>query len=581
MKFGASAILALAALVPSTNAAAAQCGYDATLTNDAPAFESDPITIDSQNGDEVTFTVSQTWSDELLCLIATNYVSDEGNVCPSVANAAPGEFAQYTAKCVDGIATVDLYVYDPTLLDNTDSFTIADICEQTDLTKTYKYQFEIPCDLGDPEVCPPVEPSCADLVYEFDSTDDVDAWLFGKQGTSGSNSFLALDTSTAEVSKTVDVPSSATGVTFEFDFLTIGDKPAGQKLLARIGDYYINLTEGLGLTSSSKTYFFGTIEATVEPIVFTNTKTVKVTIPAELYSKGFISLGVKTTADSTFSAGVDNMKVTFACDGSDPGFLEGEKAGGGGGDPHFQRWGREHSSFHGECDLVMVHSEDFHKGAGLDLHVRTTIQDYFSYIETAALRVGKNIIEFHKNHFFLDGTMYTVADLPMTFGGEFSYTISNAEIEEGKNAKFYQYFKVDLHEDSSILFKFYKQYLTIAVAGHAKDFSTSTGLLGDYFTGDMIDREGKIITDADQWGFEWQVSPDDGKLFLDDRAPQLPFEQCRMPTAARPARRKLRGADMALFETAKAACSHVSGSDFDLCTDDIMATGDVGLASVW
>ena len=48
---------------------------------------------------------------------------------------------------------------------------------------------------------------------------------------------------------------------------------------------------------------------------------------------------------------------------------------------------QEHDSFHGECDLVLLHSEEFHNGAGLDLHIRTTIQDYFSYIETAALRV--------------------------------------------------------------------------------------------------------------------------------------------------------------------------------------------------
>ena len=50
---------------------------------------------------------------------------------------------------------------------------------------------------------------------------------------------------------------------------------------------------------------------------------------------------------------------------------------GGGGDPHFARWGQEHDSFHGECDLVMVHSDQFHNGAGFDLHARTKIQDYF------------------------------------------------------------------------------------------------------------------------------------------------------------------------------------------------------------
>ena len=94
-----------------------------------------------------------------------------------------------------------------------------------------------------------------------------------------------------------------------------------------------------------------------------------------------------------------------------------------GGDPHFQRWGQEHDSFHGECDLVMVHSEQFHNGAGFDLHARTKISDYFSFIEMAAMRVGDNVLEFHKTHFFLDGTEYTPNDRPLTFGGEFKYTI--------------------------------------------------------------------------------------------------------------------------------------------------------------
>ena len=253
---------------------------------------------------------------------------------------------------------------------------------------------------------------------------------------------------------------------------------------------------------------------------------------------------------------------------------------GGGGDPHFQRWGQEHDSFHGECDLVMVHSEQFHNGAGFDLHARTTIEEYFSYIETAALRVGDNTLQFFKDHFFLNGVSYNVADLPMTFGDEFKYTITNAAVESHKNAKFYQYYKVDLHEDSSVLFKFYKKFLTIDIAGSEKDFADAVGLLGDYHNGDMISRDGDVFTSFEAFGFEWQVSPEDPQLFLELRAPQLPFEMCRMPTAARPARRHLR-ADKALMDSAKQACAHVQGGGYDLCLDDVMTTGDVGLAELW
>ena len=41
------------------------------------------------------------------------------------------------------------------------------------------------------------------------------------------------------------------------------------------------------------------------------------------------------------------------------------------GDPHIHRWNQERYSFQGECDLVLVHSDQFH-GDGLDLHLRTT-----------------------------------------------------------------------------------------------------------------------------------------------------------------------------------------------------------------
>ena len=600
-----SSIFSLAFL--SVAAATAQCGYDPELLNDANTdYAGEPISIVSQDSTTVTFTVSQTWSDDLLCLIATHYTGDSGEVCPSVANAAPGEVAEYTAVCVNGYATVDIYAFDPTFLDNTSPPTIDSLCEQTDTSKTYLYQYSIPCSMGDPATCPPpTEPTCVELgevSYDFENAGDVEAFLFGKAGSSGGNGFLQLDADNLEVSKTVDIPAGTTGVSFVFDFLTINALAPDQKVLARVGDYYLNITSALALTmGAAKTEYFGEIEARVEKLGFTSNVRATIKVPASFYDGGYLSVGARTTGStSTFVAGVDNVKLVLECDetvtnptttdatttaatttATTPSFDDGTKAGGGGGDPHFQRWGREHSSFHGECDLVMVHSDTFHNNAGLDLHVRTTIEDYFSYIESAALRVGKSTLEFHQHHFYLDGTKYTPSDLPLTFGGDFKYTVSNAEIESGKNEKFYQYYKVDLHEDSSIIFKYYKKYLTIAIAGHTNDFSDSIGLLGDYATGDMLDRAGKVMTDFDEYGFEWQVNPEDAKLFMDARAPQLPFEQCRMPTAARPARRKLRGADSALYEAAKEACAHVSGSDYDLCTDDVMSTGDVGLASLW
>lgn len=252
------------------------------------------------------------------------------------------------------------------------------------------------------------------------------------------------------------------------------------------------------------------------------------------------------------------------------------KPGGGGGDPHLQLWGREKYSFHGECDLVMVHSEQFHN-KGLDLHIRTTIQDYFSYIERAALRVGSNILEVQNGSVLLDGVEHVSKDLPLVFGDdENKYTLSEVDLGK-KNCNVYQ---LDLVE-SSVVFKFYKQFLTISIDGHAVDFGDSVGLLGDYGSGEKIGRRGQVIRDNIEFGFEWQVAADEPVLFQQARSPQMPYEKCRMPTIARPERRRLRGANSALFEDAKKACSAQTGNDFDLCIEDVMATGDVGLATVW
>lgn len=197
----------------------------------------------------------------------------------------------------------------------------------------------------------------------------------------------------------------------------------------------------------------------------------------------------------------------------------------------------------------------------------------------AALPIGDIILEFHQDSFLLSGTRLTPSDRPLTFGGDYKYTITNAPIEQGKNAKFYQYYKVDLNKDLSILFKFYKNFLTISVDSDAADFGDSVGLLGDHATGDMVSRDGIVMEDFTLFAFEWQTNPEDPKLFFDSQSPQLPFEVCRMPTAARPARR-LRH-NFALMEIAQTACACVRGSSFDLCVEDVVATGDGGLASLW
>ena len=288
--------------------------------------------------------------------------------------------------------------------------------------------------------------------------------------------------------------------------------------------------------------------------------------------------------DVTSCVGLDGVGLGTECIwrvqapmcGDDP------KEGGGGGDPHFSRWGHERDTFHGECDLVLIHSDDFHEGVGLDLHARTTIHSYYSYIETAALRVGEHIMEFYKDHLYFDGYRFEPEDLPITFGEKFKYTIRQAPLDDGKSEKHHKNYQVDLGDNSSILFRFYKEFLTFKILGHPGDLADAVGLLGTYESGEMLSRDGdRIAQDFQSHAFEWQVSPSDKMLFREAREPQLPYEMCRLPTAARPARRQLRGNDANLYGEAQKACAHVQGKSFDLCIDDIMTTNDLGLATAF
>ena len=267
------------------------------------------------------------------------------------------------------------------------------------------------------------------------------------------------------------------------------------------------------------------------------------------------------------------------CDASN-GFCCGTaKQGDGGGDPHFRRWDQKHDTFHGECDLVLAHSDNFLHGAGFDFHARTTIHSYFSFIETAAVRVGESVMEFYSDHFLVNGEMYGPQDLPLIIESDVKLLVTDY-VEANKPTKNHQNYQIHMGGSSSIMLKFYKQFMTYKILGEARDFGDSVGLLGDYHSGNMVGRDGRIMDDFEQFAFEWQVNPVvDTRLFLEAREPQLPYEQCRMPTAARPSRRKLRAKNDGLFEEAQKACAHASS--VQLCIDDVMMTGDIGFAQTW
>lgn len=251
------------------------------------------------------------------------------------------------------------------------------------------------------------------------------------------------------------------------------------------------------------------------------------------------------------------------------------------GDPHFLRFGQaERDSFHGECDLVVTSTEKFDNNAGIDFHVRTTMRnDLYSYVETAALKVGDDILEIHNGHFLLNGATYEDDLLPMEFGAQSNYKFELTNVEKRRDGSVARRSYLLTLGETQIEFKFYKHIMSFEIGGKV-DFEGGVGMLGAFPTGDMLSRHGEQMNNFNDFGMEWQVGHDDPILFADLRAPQLPYERCRMPAHTQ-SRRRLRATDTKLAEDARDACAHVAGNDFQLCIDDVVMTGDLELAKEW
>jgi hypothetical protein len=256
-----------------------------------------------------------------------------------------------------------------------------------------------------------------------------------------------------------------------------------------------------------------------------------------------------------------------------PFFGEGPPGGGAQGDPHFKTWKGQHFDFHGECDLILLQSKEFESGLGLDVHIRTHMRRDMSYISTAALRIGTDVLEVKSQGvYYLNGV--AGADSPSEFGG-FEFLHSQPTDKQ-------HVFEVHLGGRERIKVKTYKDFVSVLFEqAELKHFGKSVGLMGDFRMGHMISRDGKtIIDDANAFGQEWQVLDSEPKLFNTVRFPQHP-QMCTMPTPAQATsqlRRRLSESSVGELAAEK-ACEHW-GKGKDDCVFDVLTTGDLEMAVV-
>jgi hypothetical protein len=243
-----------------------------------------------------------------------------------------------------------------------------------------------------------------------------------------------------------------------------------------------------------------------------------------------------------------------------------------GGDPHFRTWHGHKYDYHGACDLVLLHSDQFDHGLGMDIHIRTHHRGQYSTIASAALRIGDEILEVSGK----DGGMHILngqvhVELPASLAG---YTVTHM-----RHSDIQQTYRVHLSHKQAVVFTTWRDIVSVSIEhGTVEDFGDAVGMMGDFATGRLLARNGHEMDDVNAFGQEWQVRVDELKLFQTVQSPQHP-QECVLPTMQSEKRRRL--GEGITEAAAKAACAHADVDDMDACVYDVMATNDVGMAGAY
>lgn len=223
---------------------------------------------------------------------------------------------------------------------------------------------------------------------------------------------------------------------------------------------------------------------------------------------------------------------------------------------------------------MLLHSPNFDgKGNDLSIHVRTTIRYDYSYIESAAIRIGRDVLEVGS---FADYALNGVDTPDLDNQALSGYHIQHTLINKKKHT-----FDIVLGPNNEkITIGTFKDLVSVSIhagAESAKNFGNSVGMMGSY-NGTLLSRDGKTaMDDVTAFGQEWQVNQEGPKLFRVARAPQYPVE-CILPSASAVSQRQRRLGETLARQAAEKACARAKQSRFDNCVFDVMAIGDVEIA---
>jgi len=262
------------------------------------------------------------------------------------------------------------------------------------------------------------------------------------------------------------------------------------------------------------------------------------------------------------------------------------------GDPHFKTHGGEMFDFHGGCDLVLVDNPTYKNGLGLTIHIRTKIETWWSFVESAVIKIGDETLEItgqdQKEWIWINGIVNE--ELENGAWNEQHKLAGNLvrfkdNVQVGKAHRHEAH--IILGGGEKIVFKSFDAFLKVEFMNESEaTLAGSKGILGTYPEGLRVGRDGvTIIEDVNAYGQEWQVTSDEPKLFHSYDTPWVVASgnACAMPSssAEKVALRRRRLASGIPTEVAEKACAHLSGADAKACVYDVLATQNTDMAGAW
>ena len=268
-------------------------------------------------------------------------------------------------------------------------------------------------------------------------------------------------------------------------------------------------------------------------------------------------------------------------------------------DPHFFPFRAWHYSIHPQCEMILTKSDGFHSGLGLYVFIRTTkvmgmIQNGYSYISAAAIKVGSDVVEIQG-----DGSL--IVNGNDTFNNKDAATLevasgifslaktTNANKDEMNHVAvgtpiYDLYFRDDTGDMCSIQVSTNKwEMMFVNLFGIFP--VDSVGLLGSPAHLPLYARDGKtdLRSDHNALGDEWQVRSDEPQLFQDKTyVPQHPerciYEEIEGSEKSN-IRRRLNLDNPISPKAATEACAQASDYKREACIQDVLATGFLELAS--